>query len=610
MTEEHTPRVGTFNPNQINEIEPSRLRFPLRYSREGLPSPEGATVGEHERTPAGYLEIEWQYEDTQRALNLDFDIFAATTYSRAQLEELAKPHIQALNVRRAALKDPDDPDKSHPATPVEVNSDTNSTFLRHIIRPAWHERIPQDTEPESEAAWDKFKAQYPEHMQINLEELRELDGKMRVLSNDEGLRSEVQAMRAEQITVMRAASEFLGAERKADAIGRRIADIYRAAGTSGRQLTRGEHRHLERLQAQQVDLRRDRDRGNNITSERMLAKVKHEVHRRKDIQRRREFERGLVLTDQMQEIIDELLPSLAQGNPALLVGETGGAKTALAEFLSREYFGVEPELVSGFGEVNSYQLIGKPTLENKGGVAVSGFTPGPVIRAMQEGRPLIIDEINGMPPDFLKRLNKILQLRPGDVFKPQEDSGQEITISPGFYIIATANEKSKRYKGVEDLGAELQNRFGANVARINYPDHDVVFGQPPVENAIIARAALTDSAGNISPHVSMEQLEDFVRACHVTQQVFTANFGQGFIDYVTTTQAAEQQPGLEDAVLAPRTMVSFLVKVRDSYGKVSLDQVLRSFVTGIKSKNDRQQMTNILQSHGFLSADKSQGGTV
>ncbi|MBI1862986.1 AAA family ATPase [Candidatus Microgenomates bacterium] len=577
---------------------------------ETVPAPVGAEVTEFERTPEGYLELEWQYREVQGALALDFGNTVATTMSRADLEASVKEHVDNMNAERVAVE----------AEPIDIRR-VDETFLRRLAnlktfdkegtaylkqlaRPLWQEHLPQDDTPEANDKWEAFKSQYPEHMQINLEELRLLDGKMRVLSADEELQGRVQEIHGEHLEVMRAASAFVGADRKVDELSRKIVGLYQGAAVSNRSLTTAESRHVERLQAQQIQIRANR--GKEITTPDMLDKVKVELRNRMDIQRRRDFEQGLVLTDSMKAIINELLPSLAQGRPALLVGETGGAKTALAEYISHQYFGVEPEFISGYGDVNSYQVMGKMSLRNEEGTTVSDFVPGPIIRAMEEGRPLILDEINAMPAEFLKRLNKIVQLRPGDTFVVQEDSGREVTIKPGFFIIGTANEKSKRYKGIEDLSVEFQNRFGANVIRVHYPDHDVVFGQPPVENTIIAKAALTDRSGQMVGGIDPKELERFVRACFITQQVFTGNFGKGFNDFVTSERIGDNKPGLDEAVLAPRTMVSLLEKVRDSYGKVSLDQVLRRFVNGIKSDNDKLQMTTILKGQFFLGEEKAE----
>ena len=592
MSEE--PATQTFNPDKINQVDPARLRFPLRYSRESFAAPEGAQVSEFEKTPEGYLEIEWQYREVGRALALDFDHHIADTLDRGALEQQVQPKVDEMNKKRGDL--------AQPAEPFDVTT-LGDRLLRHMARPDWQEHIPADNSEDSEQHWTDFKAQYPEHMQINLDELRTLDGKLRTLSGDEQLREEVQKIHVDRIKVMRAASAFLGADRKVDDLAHRMAELYRAAGASNRSLTPAEERHIERLRAQQGAVKATR--GQEITTPELLGDIRQEVRRRVDSNRRRDFERGLVMTDQMKEIIDELLPSLAQGKPVLLLGETGGAKTALAEYISRQYFGKEPELISGYGDVNSYQVMGKPDLKNDDGTPVSEFTPGPMIRAMESGRPIILDEVNAMPAEFLKRLNKIAQLRPGDTFTVQEDSGREVTIKSGFCIIATANEKSKRYKGIEDLSVEFQNRFGANVVRVYYPDHNVVYGQPPIENAVIAKAALTDRAGSLVGGITAEDLERFVRACHVTQQVFSGNHGNGFRDFVDSERIADNKPGLDEAVLAPRTMVALLEKVRDSYGKITLEQTIRRFVSGIKSDNDKKQMTTILQGYGFLDSEES-----
>lgn len=579
MSEDVKPDTGTVQPMESSYHYPERLTYEgPDYVPEGFEAPRG----EFEMGAENYLEWEWDYKETQRALNLDFRYYLASL-PRIELERLAQPRIEALNQERA----------QQGGEPVDVAT-ANVAFLAHLVRPSWHEHMPRTESEEDKQQWEDFKRQWPEHMQINLEGLRKADSMLRALANDEQLRQEVQQTRAERIKIIRAAVSFNRAGKKIDHLSKDIARLYRAAGDSNRPLTFAEEEHIQRLREQQDEVKADR--GKEITSPEMLKEVKEVVRHLIDRERRRDYERGIVMTDQMRRIIDDLLPSLIKGQPALLVGETGGAKTALAEFVSRSYFGKEPELISGYGDVNSYQIMGKMGFKNQESV----FEPGPIPRAMEAGRPVILDEITAMPADFLKRLNKILQLRPGDKFTVQEDTGREVVIKPGFVIIATANEKSKRYKGIEDLSVEFQNRFGANVVRVRYPDHDVVYGQLPAENTIIARAALTDHRGKVLPVIKEDELERFVKACHVSQQVFSGNFGEGFQDFVSPENIADNKPGLDETVLAPRTMVAILEKLRDSHGQASLDQILRGFVDGIKSPNDRRQTTLILQGQGFL----------
>ncbi|WP_427868781.1 AAA family ATPase [Leucobacter luti] len=309
---------------------------------------------------------------------------------------------------------------------------------------------------------------------------------------------------------------------------------------------------------------------------------------------------GLLLTGQMRGIIREALPGLLRGDPVLLVGETGGAKTALAEHLSRAGVGHEPELVSGFGDITSAQLLGTHELRAEGGATVSAFVPGPLHRAMTEGRPVILDEVNAMPPEFLKRLNRILQLRPGDRIGIQENGGREIRIAQGFAILATANEQTPhRYRGLDRLSAELVNRFGANAYRVHYPDTGMAYEGFPRENTLLAAAAVADRHGRLPADIPAADLARVARAAFISQQVFAGEHGEGFAEYVSTERDIDGRPGLEESVLAPRTLVAILQKVAGSAGAVSLDRALTRFVEGIMHAEDRRVLALILTGQGF-----------
>lgn len=312
---------------------------------------------------------------------------------------------------------------------------------------------------------------------------------------------------------------------------------------------------------------------------------------------------GLLLTQQMSDIISEAVPALLRGEPLLLVGETGSAKTALAEHMCRRVIGdanAEPALISGYGDITSAQLIGSHELRAEGGATVSVFVPGPLLRAMEEGRPVILDEVNAMPPEFLKRLNRILQLRPGDTLNVQENAGRPVRIAKGFAILATANEQTPhRYRGLDRLSAELVNRFGANSYRVHYPDSGKDYAEFPVENALLAAAAIVDHHGELPPGISVSELQRVARAAFISQQVFAGAHGEGFEGYVSTEREIDGRPGLEESVLAPRTLVAILQKVTGSVGTVSLERALSRFVEGVMHREDRRVLALILEGQGF-----------
>ena len=229
---------------------------------------------------------------------------------------------------------------------------------------------------------------------------------------------------------------------------------------------------------------------------------------------------------------------------------------------------------------------------------------------MERGAPLILDEINAGTPELLKRFNIIMQLRPGDHFTIQEDSGKQVVVQQGFCVIATANEKSARYKGVDVMSAEFKNRFGVNVRRVSYPDSDIVFGQLPTDNIALAEAALADDIGELTVDLPGEQLEAFVKVAHASQKIFTGNYGEGraaqdIRGFIPQDRLADNKPGLDDTVLSPRMMVAILEQVRDGTGRVDLTDILSNWVKGIEKPNDRAVMTQLLGNHTFIDSNRN-----
>ena len=545
--------------------------------------PEYLLPDEYDRTLEGHLEMLQDLKVTQRALNLDFRVQALA--DKPTLHRLAEPALAEINFARDVDLD------------IAAVSDN---FLVGLIQPNWSAHIPTlEDGTDEDLAWEEFKAGFNENIQINLEQMRILHSKIKLLEGDEILQEALKDHNNERVHVLRAAATWRIAERKQKELGKQISEIRLRASASKRQsLTPGEVRAIANKEDQIKEL--ENDRNSLIIGPETRDMVIVELNRASALDQKHQLESGLLMTDQMQKIINEVLPALSRGEPALIVGETGGAKTALARYLSTEYFGVTPELVSGYGDANSYQLMGKQELREKNGATVSEFMPGPIVRAMEQGLPLILDEINAMPPELIKRLNLIVQLRPGDTFTVQEDSGRQVTVAPGFCIIATANEKSKRYKAVDDLSVEFQNRFGANIYRVHYPDANKSYAEDPLENAMLVNAAIIDKDGKLPPDLDLADLWALVRAARVSQQVFSGEHGIGFIDFVPQDRRLDNRPGLEETVLAPRTLVDIVRGVAGSYGQQSLESALRRFVDGIKNANDREAMVNILKGHNLL----------
>ncbi len=538
-----------------------------------------------DRTVEGVVELMTGLRESMQAVRSDWR--TAAMGDRQLLEQLAAPHVERINVSRR---------KDHPEEPDIAVSKISENFLLGLAEPDWEGQMPRDTSEEELRRWEDFKNEHPD-VADNLEDWYMYHAKLHELRNDTGLMERFdEEYRGEQMAATRAAAEFLRAQDRKDEISGRMASLRAKAVKMGRPLTAGERRKIAAWQKQLSEVDENIDIPPNSSKEQFLE----EVTRLQVREWKRQLDSGLLMTEQMQTIIDETLPAMMRGEPTLFVGETGGAKTAMAEYMVQTYFGVEPEFVSAYGDVNSYQLMGKQELREENGASVSEFVPGPIIRAMEQGKPLILDEINAMPPELLKRLNKIMQLRPGDRFTVQEDSGRVVEVQSGFCIIATANEKSKRYKGVDDLSVEFQNRFGANINRVRYPDYDKGYDEYPRENAQLAMATVATQRGELPPDIDEGEFENFVRAARLSQQIFSGTNGEGYNQFIDTEKMVDDRPGLEETVLAPRTMVDILHKVTGSYGTVSLKRACQTFLDGIKNPNDRQVMHHILEYHDLL----------
>ena len=534
----------------MNEKNPTSTKEEIRLEPRVENSPYQPDA--YDRTVDGVIELMEDIETTMRAVRGDW----RANISRGGLEALAAPHVERINEQRAQMG----------GSPLVLEG-ISDHFLAGLAEPDWESVMPKDSDDREQVAeWENLKDNYPD-LAPNLEDWYMYHSKLHELRKDTELMGQVDhEWRGEKLAATRAAHEFLRFERQKEDLSEQMAVIRAGAAKTGRRLTTGESTRLEELGRQITDA----EASISLLGETSQEEYLQEVDRLARLKDRHQLEGGLLMTDQMKRVIKEALPSLMAGKPALFVGETGGAKTALAEYISHQYFGVEPEFISAYGDVNSYQLMGKQELREQNSASVSEFMPGPIVRAMEQGRPLILDEINAMPPEILKRLNKVMQLRPGDTFTIQEDSGRQVVVQSGFCVMATANEKSKRYKGVDDLSVEFQNRFGANIYRVRYPDHDNSYIDVPIENERLAFAAVATERGEFPDDINEADFDNLVKAAFVSQQIFSGAHGEGYSEYISNDRKVDKKPGLEETVIAPRTLVGLLQDVSGSYGEVSI----------------------------------------
>ncbi len=292
--------------------------------------------------------------------------------------------------------------------------------------------------------------------------------------------------------------------------------------------------------------------------------VYYETKRRELLEYRRQLlNGGFVETPSIRDEVMKIVSHSQLGIPVLLRGHLGAGKTEVALHVARKYFGCEPEFISGSEEATKYDIYGRtqigvrpqkdrirefehhmreyvrwnpdaPKEELKEvekqyyqaivvkGLTISFFQYGPLVRAMREGKPLIIDEMDGIPHSIIMRLNHVLTRRPGDTVKVQENGGGDIIVKKGFAVLATGNIKSVRYKR-EELDAAFLSRWWSNDIRYT-PQH---------ETYQILVASLLDRRGNLqieSPE-ALDDLKRLTEAAAEIQRIFTGEqvdyFGEG-----------------------------------------------------------------------------------
>ena len=477
-------------------------------------------------------------------------------------------------------------------------------------RPDWDSHFPKDDTPEEMARWEEFVSSFPDKMlQRSLEGLQRASSKHEKIASSPEIQEQISEYKAERMEVFARVAAYRSLERREKAIKAEI----EALDATATMLGETEWADPETIKKLIDDLNHaTRAKETILSSQGEIS----ELQRRIVLDKKRQLDHGVLMTDQMSDVEKKNINSLLSGKPLLIVGETGGAKTGLAKHMAGEMLrrlgrpDEIPEFVSGSGELNTYQLMGKADLlSDEDGNSVTDFVEGPMVRAMREGRPIIIDEVNSIDPILLKRLNEILLKRPGDEYQIQEDSGMKVTVAPGFCIITTMNEKSHRYKGVESLGADFLDRV--NRTNIKYPDQNTPVGGEniPRELMLLATLTLIDKMGKIEfADITPEELIKFVQVAHYTQMMFTRPASDGsFTAYVDSGQYANStQTALEKAVISPRNMVKIIEQIRDGKGAISLEDILTQFLGSVEVPGDKKIMTTLFAEYGLIPGPKPQ----
>lgn len=164
-----------------------------------------------------------------------------------------------------------------------------------------------------------------------------------------------------------------------------------------------------------------------------------------------------------RRLVELAVATLATDRALLLLGVPGTAKTWLSEHLAAAVSGSSTLLVQGTSGTpeeairygwNYARLLAE-------GPTRGALVPSPVLRGMEQGSIVRIEELTRIPSDVQDALITVLSEKALPI--PELDT--EVQARKGFNVIATANDRDR---GVNDLSAALMRRF--NVVVLPLPD--------------------------------------------------------------------------------------------------------------------------------------------
>jgi MoxR-like ATPase len=159
-----------------------------------------------------------------------------------------------------------------------------------------------------------------------------------------------------------------------------------------------------------------------------------------------------------RRLVELAVATLATDRALLLLGVPGTAKSWMSEHLAAAISGDSTRLVQGTSGTpeeairygwNYARLLAE-------GPSRAALVPSPVMRAMQEGSLVRIEELTRIPADVQDALITVLSEKSLPI--PELDT--EVQAARGFNVVATANDRDK---GVNELSAALKRRFNVVV---------------------------------------------------------------------------------------------------------------------------------------------------
>ena len=159
-----------------------------------------------------------------------------------------------------------------------------------------------------------------------------------------------------------------------------------------------------------------------------------------------------------RRLIEVAVATLATDRALLRLGVPGTAKSWVSEHLAAAICGTSRLIVQGTAGTSedSIRYGWNYALLLARGPSRAAVVPSPVMRAMENGAVVRVEELTRIPSETQDSLITTLS----EKVLPIPELGEEVPAARGFNLIATANNRDR---GVNELSSALKRRFNAVV---------------------------------------------------------------------------------------------------------------------------------------------------
>lgn len=260
-----------------------------------------------------------------------------------------------------------------------------------------------------------------------------------------------------------------------------------------------------------------------------------------------------------------------------------------------------------------------------------------VYKAMMEGRPLIIDEVNAISHNILIVLNDLLTAKPGRSIKPMIDDMKPFEVRDGFKVIFTANWRpgkeleDERYIGRKIMDTAFMNRLalisydylpnnlsrdslrneGKDQEQIRRERRQNELFQMMVSSLIekdlqVKVPAMNNQESNFLEH----KIFDLSRAARLFQDIFSGQKVDSAVfkdvirgsDLQNINSDVDPKDILKENVLSLRLIIPIIKQWKDQGFKKSLDYYLyKNYISRSDARPDeRELLYSVLKGYGFF----------